>query len=115
MLIEHPLPSETIEAVPEQPNMEVGGPNTFEFPISNNNQPFIINNISSSTLPNFHGSMTKDPNTFLFEFYLLCRSYDNTIDTKKMNFFPYYTQGYKLEMVYGHRKRCCYYLATDEG
>ncbi|KAH9294861.1 hypothetical protein KI387_038449, partial [Taxus chinensis] len=70
MLEDHP-PSETSEVVPDQPDMkeEVNQnvedrETTFEFPISNNDEPAAMKNISPSALPNFHGSITEDPNTF---------------------------------------------------
>jgi hypothetical protein len=37
-----------------------------------------MKNIPLSALPNFHGLSIKDPNEFLFEFDILCRSYDYT-------------------------------------
>jgi hypothetical protein len=47
-----------------------------------------MKNIPPSTLPNFHGMVTKDPKTFLFEFDVLCRSYDYSSDTQKLKLFP---------------------------
>lgn len=49
---------------------------TFDFPILNQNQLPNLKNIPSSTLPKFYGLVTEDPDTFLFEFDILCRSYD---------------------------------------
>ena len=46
-----------------------------------------MNNISSSVLPHFHGKSTKDPDEFLFEFDILCRSYDYTSSEKKLKLF----------------------------
>ena len=39
-------------------------------------------------LPNFHGTRTEDPETFLFEFEILCRSYGYLSHTQKMILFP---------------------------
>lgn len=39
-----------------------------------------MKNISSSSLPHFYGLVSEDPNTFLFEFDILCRSMDYSID-----------------------------------
>ena len=47
-----------------------------------------MKNISPSTLPHFHGMTTEDPNTFLFEFVVICRTYDYTDDEKKLKLFP---------------------------
>jgi len=43
--------------------------------------------ISPSILPNFHGLRTKDPKRFIFEFEVLCRSYDYLLDSKKLKLF----------------------------
>ena len=40
-----------------------------------------MKNIPLSTLPNFHGLSTADPDDFLFEFGILCRIYDYTTTT----------------------------------
>ena len=45
-------------------------------------------NISPSILPNFHGLRSEDPETFLFEFEVLCRSYDYLHDAQKLKLFP---------------------------
>eukprot|EP00253_Pinus_taeda_P029834 PITA_29834 len=47
-----------------------------------------MKNISPSALPHFHGLTTEDPDTFLFEFVVLCRTYDYVEDEKKLNLFP---------------------------
>ena len=54
------------------------GMNTFEFPIRNPRSTIThqMKNIPHSALPNFHGMASEDPDTFLFEFDVLCRSYD---------------------------------------
>jgi len=36
--------------------------------------------IPLATLPNFHGLVSEDPDTFLFEFEIVCRGYDYTKD-----------------------------------
>ena len=59
---------------------------TLVFPISNiptrGLAPMKI--IPLSTFPNFHGLSTKDPDEFLFDFYILYRSYDYTTKEKKV-------------------------------
>lgn len=61
---------------------------TFEFPISNQHDNANLKNILASSLPKFYGLVTKDPDTFLFEFDILYRSYDYTIDAHKLKLFP---------------------------
>jgi hypothetical protein len=47
-----------------------------------------MKNIPLSALPNFHVLSTEDPNEFLFEFDILCRSYDYTTTAQKLKLFP---------------------------
>ena len=47
-----------------------------------------MKNISPSALPHFHGVTTEDLDTFLFEFVVLCRTYDYTEDEQKLKLFP---------------------------
>eukprot|EP00253_Pinus_taeda_P014105 PITA_14105 len=47
-----------------------------------------MKNISPSSLPHFHGLTSEDPDTFLFEFAVLCRTYDYTEDEQKLKPFP---------------------------
>ena len=47
-----------------------------------------MKNIPHSTLPNFYGLPSKDPNTFLFEFDVLCNSYEYINDAQNMKLFP---------------------------
>jgi hypothetical protein len=61
---------------------------TFDFPIRNTDGVTQMKNIPHSTLPNFHGLVTEDLDTFLFEFDVLCRSYDYIYDAHKLNLFP---------------------------
>jgi len=42
------------------------------FPIRETNGDTKMKNISPSALPHFHGLTTEDPDTFLFEFYVVC-------------------------------------------
>jgi len=42
------------------------------FPIWETNGDMKMKNISPSALPHFHGLTTEDPDTFLFEFAVLC-------------------------------------------
>ena len=47
-----------------------------------------MKNIPPSILPNFYGMTSEDPNSFLFEFDILCRTYGYTDDTHKLRLFP---------------------------
>ena len=58
------------------------------FPIRETNGDTKMKNISPSALPHFHGLTTEDPNTFLFEFAVLCRTYDYAKDEQKLKLFP---------------------------
>lgn len=58
------------------------------FPIPETNGDTKMKNISPSALPHFHGLTTKDPDTFLFEFVVICRTYDYAEDEQKLKLFP---------------------------
>lgn len=60
---------------------------TLEFLIANQEPTTTLKNIPLSNLPNFYGVIMKDPNTFLFKFNILCRSYDYTIDVHRLKLF----------------------------
>lgn len=47
-----------------------------------------MKNIPPFVLPNFYGMSTKDPDSFLFEFDILCRTYGYIDDTHKLCLFP---------------------------
>lgn len=57
---------------------------TFTFPniIDKNTQGHdqLMKNISPSILPNFKGISSEDPDQFLFEFKVICRTYDYETD-----------------------------------
>ena len=61
---------------------------TLQFPIRHPIGQAPMKNISPSLLPCFHGKAIEDPNTFLFMFDILSRSYDYTSSEKKLNLFP---------------------------
>ena len=63
--------------------------NNFDFPIRNPGYTFTnqMKNIPHSALPNFHGMASEGPYTFLFEFNVLCRSYDYVIEQHKLKLF----------------------------
>jgi len=47
-----------------------------------------MKNISPTVLPTFRGISLENPDQFLFEFKLLCRTYDYEHDNKKLKLFP---------------------------
>lgn len=50
------------------------------FPIIETNGEARMKNISPISLLHFHGLSSEDPNTFMFEFFVFCRSYDYALD-----------------------------------
>ena len=46
-----------------------------------------MKNIPPSSLPTFYGKSNKDPDTFLFKFDILCRSYNYLQDAHKLKLF----------------------------
>ena len=55
----------------------------FGFPILDVTPNLNMKNIPPSILPHFHGLVTEDPDSFLFEFDILCRSYNYINDAQK--------------------------------
>ena len=47
-----------------------------------------MKNISPSALPHFYGKVHEDPNYFLFEFDIFCRSYNYSSNAQKLKLFP---------------------------
>jgi len=60
----------------------------FEFPIKETGGATQMKNISPSALPNFRGVSSEDSDAFLFEFDVLCRSYDYSSNSLKLKLFP---------------------------
>ena len=65
---------------------------TFGFPIVDTSailgEEVKMKNIPPSVLPNFYGMSTEDPDAFMFEFDILCRTYGYTDDIHKLRLFP---------------------------
>ena len=61
---------------------------TFGFPILDLAQDTNMKTINPSVLPTFHGMSMEDPDAFLFEFDILCKSYNYINDAKKLKLFP---------------------------
>jgi hypothetical protein len=47
-----------------------------------------MKNIPLSAVPTFYGKRSEDLDTFLFEFDILCRSYNYLQDAHKLKLFP---------------------------
>ena len=61
---------------------------TFTTPILIDTTVSAPMNISPAILPTFRGLSLEDPDQFLFEFKLLCRTYDYEHDNQKLKLFP---------------------------
>ena len=61
---------------------------TFIFPLPSLVTNANLKNIPPTALPKFYGLAAEDPNTFLFEFDILCHSFDYNIDAHKLKLFP---------------------------
>ena len=61
---------------------------TFEFAIVVTWDDAPMKNSTLSSLPSFQGMAVEDSDTFLFEFDVLCRGYDYTLDAQKLKLFP---------------------------
>ena len=61
---------------------------TLQFPIQQPVGAAPMKNISPAVLPRFHGKAAEDPDEFIFEFDILCRSYDYVTDAQKLKLFP---------------------------
>ena len=77
------------------------GDNSFGFPIVDEDSRETMKSISPSVLPNFHGLRNEDPETFLFEFEVVCRTYDYMEDSQKIKLFPSTLKGATLKWFMG--------------
>ena len=69
------------------------------FPIGNITGDAPMKPIPLTTLPNFHGMSFEDPDTFLFEFYIVYRGYDYIVDAQKLKIFPTTLKGKTLQCL----------------
>lgn len=60
---------------------------TFGFPIQDITKNITMKNIPLALLPLFHGTSYEEPDSFLFEFEILCRSYNYYDDAHKLKLF----------------------------
>jgi hypothetical protein len=61
---------------------------TFGFPILDTAPNVNMKNIPLSAPPTFYSKSSEDPDTFLFEFDIFCRSYNYSQDSQKLKLFP---------------------------
>ena len=57
--------------------------------------------IPLTDLPNFHGLSSENPDTFLFEFDIVCWGYDYIVDAQKLKIFPATLKGATLSWFMG--------------
>lgn len=69
---------------------------TIDFPIGDLGTGVPTKPIPLTTLPNFHGLTSEDPNKFLFEFDIVCWGYDYIMDAQKLKIFPSTLKGTSL-------------------
>lgn len=69
-------------------------PVTFAFPITNQERAKKLKKIPPNTLPKFYGLVTKDLDTFMFEFDVLCRSYNYVIDAHHLKKISCHFEGF---------------------
>ena len=60
-----------------------------------------MKNIPHSALLVFYGMSSEDPNTFLFEFFVIFISYDYVTDQQKMKIFPSTLKNQALRWLMG--------------
>ena len=74
---------------------------TFGFSILDTTPNVNMNNIPLSALPTFYCKNNEDPDTFLFEFDILCRSYNYVQDAQKLKLFPATLKDFALRWFMG--------------
>lgn len=74
------------------PNQGEEEESTFKFPIhepeDNHDEEIKMKSIPPSVLPNFYGMASEDPDSFLFEFDIVCQTYGYTYDAHRLRLFP---------------------------
>jgi hypothetical protein len=74
---------------------------TFGFIILDTTLNVNMKNIPLSALPTFYGKKSEDPDTFLFEFDILCRSYNYIQYVQKLKLFPATLKDFALRWFMG--------------
>jgi hypothetical protein len=97
--VRKPQPSSTESGeIPNNYWKKFMGPttSTIKFPIGNLGVGVPTKPIPLGTLPNFHGLLSEDPDTFLFEFDIVCRGYDYMMEAQKLKKIPSTLKGTSL-------------------
>jgi hypothetical protein len=84
---ENPVYEPSISGMVEEEGNAPTETKTFRFPILDISRNINMKNIPLSSLPTFRGMSTEDPDLFLFEFDILCRSYNYLDDAQKIKLF----------------------------
>jgi hypothetical protein len=79
-----------------QPNQQHPQTSTLEYLIVDLIANAPMKAIPLQNLPTFHELISEDPDTFLFEFDVLCRGYDYTSEPQKLKLFPSTLKGAAL-------------------
>lgn len=69
---------------------------SIEFPIGDIRSDVPMKHIPLTTLPNFHGLTSEDPDTSLYEFDVVCQGCDYISDAQKLKIFPTTLKGTTL-------------------
>jgi hypothetical protein len=85
----------------EQQNQPRTQTSTLEYPIVDLVVNTPMKSIPLQNIPTFNGLISEDPNTFLFEFDVLCRGYDYTSEPHKLKLFPSTLKGAALRWFMG--------------
>jgi hypothetical protein len=85
---ENPVFEPSIGRMVEEEGNAATETETFGFPILDISRNASMNNIPLSSLPTFRGMSPEDPDLFLFEFDILCRSCNYLDNVQKLNLFP---------------------------
>jgi hypothetical protein len=79
-----------------QPNPKRPQTSTLEYLIVDPIANAPMKAIPLQNQPTFHGLISEDPDTFLFEFDVLCRGYDYTFEPPKLKLFSSTLKGVAL-------------------
>ena len=83
-VVNNPVPSVHFQHQPQNLMPLVMAQPTFQFPLASLVTNANLKNIPPTTLP----KLTEDPDTFLFDFDILCHNFDYKIDAHKLKLFP---------------------------
>jgi len=85
-IFEEHIGEEEEESIPHTHTMDENR-NEGVFSIRETNGDVRMKNISPSAIPHFHVLTSEDPDTFLFEFFVVCKTYAYTTNDQKLNLF----------------------------